>query len=89
MELKLSRMLADKRIFPAVDVDASGTRREEILIPPDELKISWTLRRVMSALDQQQAIELLLSKLRDTQSNVEFLLQVAKTTPSPPGHGDD
>jgi transcription termination factor Rho len=86
MELKLSRSLADKRIFPAVDVDASGTRREEILIPADELKISWKLRRVMSALDQQQAIELLLSKLRETSSNVEFLLQVQKTTPSAPGH---
>jgi transcription termination factor Rho len=80
MELKLSRTLADKRIFPAVDVDASGTRREEILIPADELKINWKLRRVMSALDQQQAIELLLSKLRETQSNVEFLLQVQHTT---------
>ncbi|KGM15060.1 transcription termination factor Rho, partial [Actinotalea fermentans ATCC 43279 = JCM 9966 = DSM 3133] len=89
MELKLSRQLADKRIFPAVDVDASGTRREEILIPGDELKISWKLRRVMSALDTQQAIELLLSKLRDTQSNVEFLLQVQKTTPAPPGHSGD
>jgi len=81
MELKLSRQLADKRIFPAVDVDASGTRREEILIPADELKINWKLRRVMSALDQQQAIELLLGKLRETHSNVEFLLQVQKTTP--------
>ena len=81
MELKLSRSLADKRIFPAVDVDASGTRREEILIPADELKINWKLRRVMSALDQQQAIELLLNKLRETSSNVEFLLQVQKTTP--------
>lgn len=89
MELKLSRQLADKRIFPAVDVDASGTRREEILIPGDELKISWKLRRVMSALDTQQAIELLLSKLRETQSNVEFLLQVQKTTPAPPGHAGD
>jgi transcription termination factor Rho len=86
MELKLSRSLADKRIFPAVDVDASGTRREEILVPADELKINWKLRRVMSALDQQQAIELLLSKLRETSSNVEFLLQVQKTTPSAPGH---
>nr|WP_297427118.1 transcription termination factor Rho [uncultured Actinotalea sp.] len=86
MELKLSRQLADKRIFPAVDVDASGTRREEILVPADELKINWKLRRVMSALDQQQAIELLLSKLRETSSNVEFLLQVQKTTPSAPGH---
>ncbi|KGM10733.1 transcription termination factor Rho, partial [Cellulomonas carbonis] len=89
MELKLSRQLADKRIFPAVDVDASGTRREEILIPADELKISWKLRRVMSALDQQQAIELLLGKLRETHSNVEFLLQVQKTTPTPPGHHGD
>ena len=80
MELKLSRSLADKRIFPAVDVDASGTRREEILVPADELKINWKLRRVMSALDQQQAIELLLGKLRETRSNVEFLLQVQKTT---------
>ncbi|WVT82503.1 transcription termination factor Rho [Pengzhenrongella phosphoraccumulans] len=80
MELKLSRQLADKRIFPAVDVDASGTRREEILVPADELKINWKLRRVMSALDQQQAIELLLGKLRETRSNVEFLLQVQKTT---------
>jgi len=89
MELKLSRQLADKRIFPAVDVDASGTRREEILIPADELKINWKLRRVMSALDSQQAIELLLSKLRDTQSNVEFLLQVQKTTPTASGQRDD
>ncbi|WP_149202642.1 transcription termination factor Rho [Actinotalea subterranea] len=89
MELKLSRQLADKRIFPAVDVDASGTRREEILIPADELKISWKLRRVLSALDQQQAIELMLGKLRETHSNVEFLLQVQKTTPSAPGHGSD
>ena len=90
MELKLSRTLADKRIFPAVDVDASGTRREEILISPDELKINWTLRRVLSALDQQQAIELLLTKLRDTRSNVEFLLQVQKTTPQAgPGRSED
>ena len=85
MELRLSRSLADKRIFPAVDVNASGTRREEILIAPDELKIIWKLRRVMGALDQQQAIELLIGKLRDTKSNVEFLLQVQKTTPGGPG----
>ncbi|MCG7286979.1 transcription termination factor Rho [Cellulomonas sp. ACRRI] len=87
MELRLSRSLADKRIFPAVDVNASGTRREEILIAPDELKIIWKLRRVMGALDQQQAIELLLGKLRETKSNVEFLLQVQKTTPAQNGHG--
>jgi transcription termination factor Rho len=87
MELRLSRSLADKRIFPAVDVNASGTRREEILMPSDELKIVWKLRRVMGALDQQQAIELLLGKLRETKSNVEFLLQVQKTTPGSNGHG--
>ncbi|MGW6131792.1 transcription termination factor Rho [Cellulomonas sp. NPDC055163] len=82
MELRLSRNLADKRIFPAVDVNASGTRREEILMGSDELKIVWKLRRVMGALDQQQAIELLLGKLRETRSNAEFLMQVQKTTPS-------
>jgi len=82
MELKLDRKLADKRIFPSVDVDASGTRKEELLMAQDELKIVWKLRRVLHALDQQQAIELLLTKLRDTQSNLEFLLQVQKTTPS-------
>lgn len=81
MELRLSRNLADKRIFPAVDVNASGTRREEILMANDELKIIYKLRRVMGALDQTQAIELLIGKLRDTKSNVEFLLQVQKTTP--------
>jgi len=86
MELRLSRSLADKRIFPAVDVNASGTRREEILMAPDELRIVWTLRRVMGALDQQQAIELLLDKLRKTKSNAEFLLQVQKTTPGAPAH---
>nr|WP_222928330.1 MULTISPECIES: transcription termination factor Rho [Cellulomonas] len=86
MELRLSRQLADKRIFPAVDVNASGTRREEVLMSSDELKIVYKLRRVLGALDQQQAIELLLGKLRETKSNVEFLLQVQKTTPGTNGH---
>ncbi|MFB7863560.1 transcription termination factor Rho [Streptomyces sp. NPDC056069] len=81
MELKLDRKLADKRIFPAVDVDASGTRKEEILLGSDELSITWKLRRVLHALDQQQAIELLLDKLKQTKSNAEFLLQIQKTTP--------
>jgi transcription termination factor Rho len=81
MELKLDRKLADKRIFPAVDVDASGTRKEEILMSREELQIVWKLRRVMSALDDQQAIELLLDRLRKTKSNIEFLMQVQKTTP--------
>ena len=85
MELKLDRKLADKRVFPSVDVDASGTRKEELLMAPDELKTVWKLRRVLHALDQQQAIELLLTKLRDTKSNLEFLLQVQKTTPAVSG----
>ncbi|KAA9395644.1 transcription termination factor Rho [Kocuria coralli] len=80
MELRLSRQLADKRIFPAVDVNSSGTRREENLMANDELKIMWKLRRVLSSLDQQQALELLTNRLRDTQSNAEFLMKVQKTT---------
>ncbi|MDN0195745.1 transcription termination factor Rho [Streptomyces sp. S.PNR 29] len=87
MELKLDRKLADKRIFPAVDVDASGTRKEEILLGAEELNIVWKLRRVLHALDQQQAIELLLDKMKQTKSNVEFLMQIQKTTPTP-GNGD-
>ena len=80
MELRLSRQLADRRIFPAVDVNSSGTRREENLLSSEEIKIMWRLRRVLSGLEQQQALELLTSKLRDTQSNAEFLMQVQKTT---------
>ena len=89
MELKLDRRLADKRIFPAVDVDASGTRKEELLMSNEELKIVWKLRRVLHALDQQQSIELLLNKLRETQSNSEFLLQVKQTTPAVNGSRED
>ncbi|WP_426990315.1 transcription termination factor Rho [Pseudarthrobacter sp. Y6] len=80
MELRLSRQLADKRIFPAVDVNASGTRREENLLSPEEVKIMWKLRRVLSGLETQQSLELLTNKIRETGSNVEFLMQVQKTT---------
>ncbi|GAB15350.1 transcription termination factor Rho [Arthrobacter globiformis NBRC 12137] len=80
MELRLSRQLADKRIFPAVDVNASGTRREENLLSAEEVKIMWKLRRVLSGLETQQSLELLTNKIRETQSNVEFLMQVQKTT---------
>ncbi len=88
MELKLDRKLSDKRVFPAVDVDASGTRKEELLLSPDELKVVWNLRRVLHALESQQALELLLNKLRETQSNTEFLMQVQKTTPGAMLSGD-
>jgi transcription termination factor Rho len=80
MELRLRRELAEKRLFPAVDVDASSTRKEEILLAPDELKIVWQLRRVLHALEPQQALELLMEQMRKTKSNAEFLLQVQKTT---------
>ena len=79
-ELKLDRRIADKRLFPAIDVDQSSTRKEDLLLSPDELAITVKLRRVLSALDSQQALELLLDRLRKTKSNVEFLMQVAKTT---------
>ncbi|WP_049575485.1 transcription termination factor Rho [Nocardiopsis sp. SBT366] len=83
MELKLNRSLADKRIFPAVDVDASSTRKEEILMSPEELNVVWKLRRVLHALDTQQAIELLLDKMKESKSNAEFLMQIQKTTVGP------
>jgi transcription termination factor Rho len=83
MELKLDRKLADKRIFPAVDVDASGTRKEELLMSREELAITWKLRRVLHALEMGQALELLTEKMKQTKSNVEFLMQIQKTTVGP------
>jgi transcription termination factor Rho len=81
MELRLSRQLADKRIFPAVDVNASGTRREEMLMGADEVKVTWKLRRALAGVDTQQGLEIVLGKLRETQSNVEFLMQIQKSLP--------
>ena len=92
MELILNRKFADKRIFPAVDVVASGTRKEEILMGTEELSIVWRLRRVLHALEPQQALELLLEKMKGTKSNVEFLLQIQKTTTGgdmPTGNGSN
>ncbi|WP_144712210.1 transcription termination factor Rho [Curtobacterium pusillum] len=86
MELRLNRHLADKRIFPAVDVNASGTRREEQLLSADEVKITWRLRRALAGLDPQQALEIVLRNLKETQSNVEFLVQVQKSVPTTGGH---
>ena len=86
-ELRLNRQLADKRIFPAVDVNASSTRREEMLLSPDEVKITWKLRRALAGLDPQQALEVVLGKLKETQSNVEFLVQMQKSIPAPTSNG--
>jgi transcription termination factor Rho len=85
-ELRLSRQLADKRIFPAVDVNASSTRREEMLLSSDEVKITWKLRRALAGLDQQHALGVILDKLKETQSNVEFLVQMQKSIPAPTTH---
>jgi transcription termination factor Rho len=85
-ELKLDRKIADKRIFPAIDVNPSGTRKEELLLSPDELAIYHKLRRVLSGLESQQAIDLLLAQLRKTRTNIEFLMQVSKSTA---GNGAD
>jgi transcription termination factor Rho len=85
-ELKLDRKIADKRIFPAIDVNPSGTRKEELLLSPDELAIHHKLRRVLSGLETQQAIDVLLDRLRKTRTNIEFLMQVSK---SAAGNGDD
>ncbi|MDO5747193.1 MAG: transcription termination factor Rho [Actinomycetaceae bacterium] len=82
MELRLSRELADKRIFPAVDVNASGTRREELLLTKEELAITWKLRRMMGSLESTKATEFVLSKLKDTSTNAEFLMALAKMTPA-------
>ncbi len=86
-ELRLRRDFADKRIFPAVDVDASSTRREELLMGKDELAVVWKLRRVLSGLEGQQGLELILDKLKKTDSNVEFLMQINKTLPQDTNNG--
>ena len=82
MEIRLRRDFADKRIFPAIDAVQSGTRREELLMSKEELSIVWKLRRVLSGLDGQQALELLLERLKKSKNNLEFLMQVQKTTPT-------
>ncbi|WP_304118198.1 transcription termination factor Rho [Mycolicibacterium bacteremicum] len=80
-ELKLDRKIAERRVFPAVDVNPSGTRKDELLLGADEFAIVHKLRRVLSGLDSHQAIDLLMSQLRKTKTNYEFLVQVSKTTP--------
>lgn len=80
-ELKLDRKIAERRVFPAVDVNPSGTRKDELLLSPDEFAIVHKLRRLLSGLDSHQAIDLLMSQLRKTRNNYEFLVQVSKTTP--------
>jgi transcription termination factor Rho len=79
MELRLDRRLEQKRIFPAIDIGASGTRKEELLLDKEELLIIWKLRRVLHALDGPAALELLIDKMRTTKSNNQFLIQIQKS----------
>jgi transcription termination factor Rho len=78
MELRLDRSLSEKRLFPAINVDASGTRKEELLMPAEELALVIKLRRVLHALDVGAALELLVDKVRATKSNEQFLKEIAK-----------
>ena len=88
-ELKLDRKISERRVFPAVDVNPSGTRKDELLLSKEEFGIVHKLRRVLSGLDSHQAIDLLMSQLRKTKTNYEFLVQVSKTTPGGPGMDAD
>ncbi len=78
MEIRLDRSLSEKRLFPAINVDASSTRKEELLLPPEELALVIKLRRVLHALDVGAALELLVDKIRATKSNEQFLKEIAK-----------
>ncbi len=79
MELHLDRKLADKRVFPAIDIEKSGTRKEELIMDPAEAQVVWKLRRVLHALDPNAAIELLIDKIKVTKSNQQFLMEIAKS----------
>ncbi len=74
-ELKLDRKIAERRVFPAVDVNPSGTRKDELLMSPDEFAVVHKLRRVLSGLDSHQAIDLLIDRLKKTKTNIEFLMR--------------
>ncbi|MGO4614544.1 transcription termination factor Rho [Nocardia sp. 2YAB30] len=80
-ELKLDRKIAERRVFPAVDVNPSGTRKDELLLSPDEAAVLHKLRRVLSGLDSHQAIDLLIDRLKKSKNNLEFLMSVSKTAP--------
>ena len=74
MELHLDRSLSDKRVYPAINIEKSGTRKEELLLHPDELPKIWTLRKAMNGVPPQEAMELLIAKLKKVPTNIEFLL---------------
>ncbi|MGV8874580.1 MAG: transcription termination factor Rho [Rhodococcus sp. (in: high G+C Gram-positive bacteria)] len=80
-ELKLDRKIAERRVFPAVDINPSSTRHDELLLAPDEAAVVHKLRRVLSGLDSHQAIDLLVDRLKKSKNNLEFLMEVSKTAP--------
>ena len=82
MELKLSRELADKRLFPAIDVNSSGTRREELITPPDELPVIYRLRRLLGGLEPEQAYQTLVPRLKKTPTNRDFLAAIVQQSNS-------
>ena len=86
-ELKLDRKIAERRVFPAIDVNLSSTRKDELLMSPDEFAVVHKLRRVLSGLDTHQAIDLLIDRLKKSRTNIEFLMQVTKTAPG--SNGED
>jgi transcription termination factor Rho len=78
MELHLDRKLAEKRVFPAIDITRSGTRREELLLGPEVIKQVWTMRRMVTMLGENEGTELVLARMAKTRTNADFLLSLAK-----------
>jgi transcription termination factor Rho len=78
MEVRLDRALAEKRIFPAINIEGSGTRNDELITPPDELQGIWRLRRVLHSVDAAEAMEILLKNMNETNKNSEFLDRIAR-----------
>ena len=79
MELQLERRIAEKRVFPAININRSGTRREELLTSEDELQRMWILRKLLHPMDESAAIEFLLDKLKDTKTNEEFFMSMKRS----------
>ena len=88
-ELKLDRKIAERRVFPAVDVNPSGTRKDELLMSPEEARVMHKLRRILSALDPQQSIDMLIKQLKKTKTNGEFLIGVANSAPMAQTENDE
>ena len=88
MELRLSRELADKRLFPAIDINASGTRREELITNPQELPIIYRLRRLLGGMEPEQAYQTLVPRLKKTATNRDFLAAIIQQSNSNPVNGN-